>query len=179
MILTTSVSNLCMYKLFTVAYSKLALSLWWAGNEASSYSEQHFSVCSYSLIHLHLKCYVLWDDVLCPCGLFQLLHPWKFSEGEKNNSQLQTQLNRFSMVYLTIWLKPNKHTVFLGWASSVHNSRKNSYVYIYLAMLSATYNDHSSTRHVHNLRISQLYTCTWLTKNPWYWYYIFMGHRCT
>ena len=65
--LTTSVSNLCMYKLFTVAYSKLAPSLWWAGNEARSYSGQHFSVCNYSLIHLHLKCHLLWDNALCPC----------------------------------------------------------------------------------------------------------------
>ena len=48
--------------------------------------------------------------------------------------------------------------VFINLARSVHNSRKEDSYTFHLATLGATYIRHSSTRHVHNLMKSQLYT---------------------
>ena len=58
--------------------------------KTSSYSGKHYSTSSYySLICLHLKWHIFWDNVLCPCGLFQLPPPWESSEREKETITLK------------------------------------------------------------------------------------------
>ena len=90
----------------------LRLCFWVKGWEPSAWLSQYLTyVCTkrllsggLRLIHLHLKCQ-LWDNVLCPCGLFQLLLPWEFSEKEKETFNLKLiKVIGYSVVCLNLHL---------------------------------------------------------------------------